>query len=634
MSDTSIISKAIQATAIARSKFFAETTVVSSESLFGDSVWKMGSLTRLPGISSKDLEWDYSAVPGFPNGFALALAEYAYARLYKPVDSTSHNAAWLTVRNELYSLKALSIFCEKSNFTSFDQIDTDVFAQYLKTITYVDKKSSDRVRQIFSHIYKFWEFRSTISQPIKLPPFEKPFKDIFSYTRNKDENKTPVIPEYIYKPLMANALEYINNYAHSILDALDNSRLAYLEAEKLGKSKRQIQKYLLSKTKKYLKYNQIHDFRRTPCKGIKDLYNEVNSLRTACVLIVLAYSGIRASELLSLQADCCHVGIGADGLNRHYIDATLYKHRGNGTLDRWVVIEEVHKAIKLIERITKCIRNETGDNRLFITDGSCSFLSVNHDYTNSVLSILTFEAIVYQINRFRYHCNLELNCPPIPDHIDEHGDLVPWKFNCRQFRRTLARYIARQPFGVIAGMLQYKHIQVALFEGYAGSEPEWNKMLSDEKVLSNVDILSELSLDLAQGAVSGEFGIKLKAEFENEFKGRSEDFSPSQIAKWLANSNKELFVGKFNFCFFDPTKALCISPTKTDMKPNLNFCSPDQCSNACISKRHSPLWRAQLAQAEQFVEHPKASEYQRQALAGEIHHIRSILDSIGENEID
>ena len=46
----------------------------------------------------------------------------------------------------------------------------------------------------------------------------------------------------------------------------------------------------------------------------------------------------------------------------------------------------------------------------------------------------------------------------------------PWIFSTSQFRRTLAWFIARQPGGSIAGAIQYRHMSVQMFEGYAKAQ--------------------------------------------------------------------------------------------------------------------------------------------------------------------
>jgi hypothetical protein len=48
-------------------------------------------------------------------------------------------------------------------------------------------------------------------------------------------------------------------------------------------------------------------------------------------------------------------------------------------------------------------------------------------------------------------------------------DGTPWTLTTRQFRRTLAWYIARRPGGAIAGAIQYRHHGIQMFEGYAGT---------------------------------------------------------------------------------------------------------------------------------------------------------------------
>jgi hypothetical protein len=65
----------------------------------------------------------------------------------------------------------------------------------------------------------------------------------------------------------------------------------------------------------------------------------------------------------------------------------------------------------------------------------------------------------------------------INHYCTDHGrlDTVPnvggraWRFTTRQFRRTLAWFIARRPGGVIAGAMQYRHLNIQMFEGYAGT---------------------------------------------------------------------------------------------------------------------------------------------------------------------
>lgn len=604
---------------------------VSKESVFSDATWNMRSHTPRNAGS----EWDFQSVPGFPNGFALDLAEFAYHRLYDPVITHEREGAWPTVYNELNSLRKLARFCAKESYTSFSELDTDVIIRFISEMTYSSNIDSpaklNRAKKIISHLKRLWEYRSKLSVPLKNTLLEQSVDDIFEgVSGNGDgENQTPPIPDYIFGPMTGAALDYVLEYSAVILRAYKEAEQAvnnspgYKALSPGGASKRK------ARVIESVLKNIPSPWRRFNWTTASELYTEVHQLRRACIITVFAFSGIRNAELLGMEAGCCVADTLDDGRIRYYINTILRKFKGNGSRDTWVVIEEVSKAVAILEELTNAQRMATGKKWLLISTSDNAQYSIGKsDFRKT--SVYSNASLVEQINTFVKYCNRDLARPTIPEWTDDNGVTRPWKFNCRQFRRTLARYIARQPFGIIAGMLQYKHVNAACFEGYAGSEPEWNKMLAQEKVLASIDILEEVAIDLANGATAGEFSSEIKRAYEKEFEGRVEDYPPSQIAKWLANREKTLFVGKFNFCFFDSSKALCVKQSGQADRPILNSCDPANCKNSCVSKRHLPLWDAQLTQATELMRHPKSSPLQRDILAREISSLKKVIVEASE----
>lgn len=612
------------------SRIVAAGISVSPASLFRGPKWNMEALVSTPGIGGYQKYWDFESSPGYPDGFALSLAEYAYARMYKPVATHDREGGWLTVHNELSILNSFAEYCFNQGRTGFHEVDKRLLDQYLKQISFGEGKSDDRVRTIFMFIYRLWEYSSEISKPIPARPFGKSFKKMFPGKRGNgdNENKTPPIPEPVYAAIMSAALDYVLEYSPSLLNAWEKLQSLWDKDIHPFDSTQSSKFHRLAEGAKNIVEEVNAHWRTTPLRTYGDLYDELKQLRTACTLTILAYSGIRSSELLSLEAGCYVTDKGPDGQPVFYINTVLHKHRDGGVRDTWVVIEEVVQAVRILEVLTKRLRDAANDDRLMLTDSSWAFCSVHKDFIGRKISEYNNYSVVYQINSFRDHCNLRLARAPIPECLNDSGKTEPWRFNVRQFRRTLARFIARQPFGIVAGMLQYKHVAAAVFQGYAGNEPEWLKLLEQEDVLASIDILGELAMDLSQGVVAGEFGNHLKTEFFAEFKGRAEDFPPSQIAKWLASSRKEFLVGKFNFCFFDPTKALCTANADVDGRPILNFCQPAQCDNACVAKRHKPMWEAQLNQAKEFSKHTKASGFQRNVLREEMAQLEAVISKL------
>lgn len=621
---------------LAPSSTVSANAPVSKDSVFSDRRWNMRSHT----VRNKGSEWDFQSVPGFPKGFALTLAEFAYHRMYDPTITHDREAAWPTVYNELVSLRQFANFSAQESYPDFSELDFDVIKRFISNFTYKPGSSSptkiDRAKAIINHLQRLWEYRSKLSTPLKDTLFKHAVGDMFGESsgnqedetsgNEEGENRTPPIPEYIFGPMTGAALDYVLEYSEMILRAYKKAEQAVSDAPGYkalssgGASKRK------AKVIKGVLKNIPSPWRKSNWTTPRELYREIHQLRRACVITMLAFSGVRNAELLSTEAGCCVAETLDDGRVRYYINTLLRKFKGNGSRDSWVVIEEVSKAVAILEELTKPQRSATGKNWLLISSGDNASYSIGRASEFRQASVYSDASLIEQINTFVHYCNHDLARPTIPQWTDDNGQSRPWKFTCRQFRRTLARYIARQPFGIIAGMLQYKHVNAACFVGYAGSEPEWNKMLAQEEVLASIDILEEVAIDLSNGAIAGEFGLEVKKAYEKEFKGRVEDYPPSQIAKWLANREKTLFVGKFNFCFFDSNKALCVKRSDKADRPILNSCDPANCKNSCVSKRHLPLWKAQLNQASELMRHPKSSPLQREIISREIASLKKVVE--------
>ncbi|MFI0156518.1 hypothetical protein [Streptomyces lydicus] len=76
------------------------------------------------------------------------------------------------------------------------------------------------------------------------------------------------------------------------------------------------------------------------------------------------------------------------------------------------------------------------------------------------------------------------------DHVPDVSNR-PWRLSTTQFRRTLAWFIGRRPGGSIAGAIQYRHLGVQMFEGYAGtSKASFRAEAQQEALLARGEALS------------------------------------------------------------------------------------------------------------------------------------------------
>jgi hypothetical protein len=160
----------------------------------------------------------------------------------------------------------------------------------------------------------------------------------------------------------------------------------------------------------------------------------------------------------------------------------------------WVVIDPVAQAVEVLEAMH-------GHDHLMTSPGEHTYPSAARRSGDLTDGARLGPALVRILNDFRDHVNATQSGPgqaAIPDH-----DGRPWHFTTGQFRRTLAWHIANQPFGTVAGMLQYQHVSVATFEGYVGqSASGFRQEVDTERRLAALDDLVEDYTDHVAGIPS------------------------------------------------------------------------------------------------------------------------------------
>ncbi|NUT60766.1 hypothetical protein [Herbaspirillum sp. C9C3] len=510
---------------LGQSKIYPAEKQVTRENIFCHGIWSGKEYVELPGRDKND-QFNFTRVGGFPDGLAVTAAEFCYSLLKNPIES-HQELAWLSIAQHL------SCFTDFANYAVFkgcyrlSDVDQPLLEDYLNVLMNGDDlrkaKSIERTKSIITTIYLLWDYSPRLSEPFLETPFNCSKEDLLSgmsKTKLSSENKTPPIPEAIFGPIMGICFDYVQKHSGTILcawKALQNewdNQIKNLALSDSGKEKR------LTKAARNILASLPATWRKNGWTKRGDLYKELYSLRNACLMVVLAYSGVRASELFNICANCCVYDDVSDDERIHYLNTTLRKHRHKGSKDTWVIVEEVVDAIRILEQLTVRARIAFAKSHLVITGMQSDFFSVQKIDDFRGYQMFTTEGLIEAINTFQRHIGQELIYAPIPLWTDENGQKVPWHFTLMQFRRTLARYIARQPYGIIAGMRQYKHVLVTVFQGYASLDAEWINILHEEDAFSSLDCLNELALGLKMQSVAGEAAQELKRTFEDQFGGR------------------------------------------------------------------------------------------------------------------
>lgn len=340
---------------------------------------------------------------------------------------------------------------------------------------------------------------------------------------------------------------------------------------------------------------------------------ERTRLTVACYVVIAYLSGMRDSEVQSLRKGCYFREQSADGvITRHKVRGTVFKGRKpSGDSETWVVIEPVAEAIDVLEQLT---------------DGDLLFARPHSWQTDPMLG----DDINEGMNVLRERLNQVRSHDPVPDSGGR-----PWRFTTRQFRRTVAWHIAHQPFGVVAGKIQYKHAQVAIFEGYAGSSASgFPAEVEDERQLARLETFLDRYEDYKAGAATtprlSEQFARVRDELD-DFPGRAAD--PSRVRAMLSNAARTYYPGILNDCYFDAATALCIrhrgSSDQSPAQPVMNHCQPALCRNSCVTEKHVPAITSVIRGNRELLTVQKLSPPQRTALQQNISDMESMIAPLG-----
>lgn len=450
-------------------------------------------------------------------------------------------------------------------------------------------------------------YATQLATPLSFSPYDGKLSASFVGIKNdRDENTTPVLPDAVVKALVPAALRYAEHYAPTI-KAMSRDMLGF------WKTKPKAGHMFPGWTAKVADCPVLGQPWRTPlassAKAAHHLFRqEMSNLIAACLVIILYLSGMRPGEVVNLLEDCLRhpVDPGTGLRDRSRIIGKPLKKRGRHRQEEveWVVTDLVATAVEMLVTILAPYREIHGSKRLVLNqnalrrhreDVGSELRRTKPGYPMSVTSLGLLIDAFY--DRVREQQSILVALDPA-----NHEDAPEYQVNPAQFRRTLARHIARQPFGIIAGKIHYHHVSTAIFEGYAGSaDDEFMLDVEDERVLAGIDILEGMRTDARDGLASGAAAAKVLEEYERvrdriAFDGLVDTSVGGIVVDNAVRRLAEIVhVGTLSNCIFDVSKAACLTQKERDegaSTPHINMCSPDKCGNAVVGACHVPKWQA------------------------------------------
>ncbi|MDY7508796.1 site-specific integrase [Ralstonia wenshanensis] len=297
-----------------------------------------------------------------------ASKRFLYTRWRTKAPHSRKHIAARTVLNNWSQLRALLKWMVEHRIGSFSSLTSERCLQY--AADQVGRlKDSTRVINL-QILTTYYDLRDHLTDRLPEYPWSDSVPSILVRAHSAIQRRgdrqatTEVIPIRILRSLVQTALEYVENRANHILQLRDEIlriRKEAYEKQELAHRAKYPRKFssIYKDEATYLGIKVTHTISNKAnslCfeKGFRSLIefkSQLIYLRTACHIICAVFSGMRDSELASLEVGCFAKREGYDGEDFCWLQGLTYKLEENPTRSEWMVPEVVGVAVEVATRL-------------------------------------------------------------------------------------------------------------------------------------------------------------------------------------------------------------------------------------------------------------------------------------------
>ena len=558
-------------------------------SRYGDETWNLAPYLPARNSTQKRIKFTMQ----FKSGYRLTDPEYAtllasakrflYTRwrvaggqLGRPVSARTLTSIWSQLRRLLE-------WMIEEGLTSFSELTPDQCARYASSLG--DHLQPGTITQLLGVVTSYYEMRDHLIDRMPDFPWQHQFGAPTGLARNGRRPRgeswkhatTEVIPLRIMSALVQKALDYVEVRAGPLLDLRD--QIAKDAEHKLSDVKLVHRKKYPSgfssvhaSEQEYLRVKASHRWTSAERRYLiehgyesrRQLQFDLVHLRTACYIICAAFSGMRDSELASLEVGCFVKRKGFDGETFCWLKGITYKLERDPKPAEWMVPEIVGKAvsvatrlgaperalsaerIKLLERTTRN-RNLDDESRLAIRieleqarrhQNALLLVSKQH----GKISALGSNAARTTLHAFARQAGLKVEQQDLDGVLKrervQQGET--WPFSPHQFRRTFAVYVARHVLGDVRYLREhFKHWSLDMTLYYAKHESGVDRSLVGDIITERDDLQSLLveSWMHPNSTLSGKGGRRIMA-----FRSRGEVKTVHDMRDFCRKLGENVFI--------------------------------------------------------------------------------------------
>jgi integrase len=435
-----------------------------------------------------------------------------------------------------------------------------------------------------------WDLRFRYPSALAVDPYQIEKLQLLSKS-SKPKFIWNAVPLELALPLIKDALVWLENEAEDllVLIALYNRLRGNLN----GLTKKQMYDrcnssyaFISESSDEYISLRQ-----RLAMSNLKhkDVFRIAFCLSLGAVItVILFFSGIRASELLSLKIGCCRQRQHVDGHQYWYIKGIAAKK--GGVVKEWVVPDPVVKAVQFVEQLHALLLPRSNHSYLFELPSSYAilpypYIKVQRYWSSDVAHML------------RFFARSVIRDEPISPNIRLHS---------HQARKTFARFVVlRDKRGLEALAQHYGHIYTAILDrAYVGSDFELHHLIDEESQKDLEEGLTDLLSNKSLGGNAGDKLAKIREKANISFRGKS---VLKSVVRMLMKEGVTLAPCDWGYCVYIKDLSACrgdeSGPNPVLREPNT--CST--CNNFAVTSKHKYWWEDRVKREESFLKQPNLS---------------------------
>lgn len=336
----------------------------------------------------------------------------------------------------------------------------------------------------------------------------------------------------------------------------------------------------------------------------------IRNLIGAVLLIILFFTGMRISEVLTLHTDCLVQRLHADGVNYFYLKGPGAKRRGRERL--WVVPEIVVDAVLLQTRLFQRMRGLHKVHFLFL--GRFETMRI---LTGRLKPRKLVSGVANKLMR------------GVILHADDDLHGLSTTFHAHRARKTFARFVVMRDKTALESLAHhYGHIYAAVLDRhYVGNDFRLDELIQAEDM---DELRTGLSRMLNSTSIGGKAGENIMAVRDKivSTSGMRGKMTLDSLVEKLIQSGLILAPCDWGYCVYARELSKCkgnaSGPNPIQRAPSV--CA--SCANFAVANHHLPWWERRYSEQSEFLNREGLPEQTRRVVFAQLEMTEKILSSV------